>query len=85
MLIQNFQIEDFAVLSTQTETNIQHFVGELNVENFDHLQLSVSIRQVAVYIVGYITYKPIRNTHCDNCLVRLKEDQVTSQYVYTLN
>ena len=85
LLKQNLEIEDFAVFSTETEAEIQQFVGELNVENFDHFQLSESARQVAIYIAGYITHKLIKITHCDNCLVRLKEDQVTSPYVGTLN
>ena len=49
------------------------------------MQLSESALQVAVYIAGYITHKLIKITHCDNCLVRLKEDQVTTPYVDTLN
>ena len=60
LLKQNLEIEDFAVISTEGE--IQQFVGELNVENFNHLQLSESARQVAVYIAGYITHKLIKHT-----------------------
>ena len=85
LLKQNLEIEDFAVLSTETEAEIQQFVGEFNLENFDYLLLSESARQVAVYIAGYITHKLMKITHTDNCLVRLKEGQVTSPYVDTLN
>ena len=52
LLKQNLEIEDFAVLSTETEAEIQQFVGELNLENFNHLLLSEGARQGAVYIAG---------------------------------
>ena len=41
--------------------------------------------QMAVYIAGYITQALIKDTSCDDCLHRLKEDQVTNSYLDTLN
>ena len=83
LLKRNLDLEDFAFKSTETEEQIQQFIRDLDVEN-DHLQLSEGA-QVAVYIAGYITQSLIKDTSCDDCLHRLKEDQVTNSYLDTLN
>ena len=85
LLKRNLDLEDFSISSTETEAQIQQFISDLDVENFDHLQLSEGAQQVAVYIACYITQTLIKDTSCDDYLHRLKEDQVTNSYLDTLN
>ena len=60
LLKQTSKFADFAVLFTETGPEIVQFVGKLDVENFDYLQLSESLRQLAIYTTCYITYKLIK-------------------------
>ena len=73
------------ITTTETDVQIQQFIQDLDIENFDHLQLSEGAQQVAVYISGYITHSLIKDISCADCLCRLKDDQVTNLYLNTLN
>ena len=85
LLKQHLNLADFVITSTETDVQIQQFIQDLDIENFDHLKLSEGAQQVAVYIAGYITHSLIKDISCADCLCRLKDDQVTNLYLNTLN
>ena len=63
LLIQRLNLANFVIASTETDVQIQQFIQDLDIENFDHLQLSEGAPQVA----GYIIHSLIKDTSCADC------------------
>ena len=63
LLIQRLNLANFVIASTETDVQLQQFIQDLDIENFDHLQLSEGAPQVA----GYIIHSLIKDTSCADC------------------
>ena len=84
LLKQHLNLADFYYIHGN-RCAVQQFIQDLDIENFDHLELSEGAEKVAVYIAGYITDSLIKDISCADCLCRLKDDRVTNFYLNTLN